>query len=178
MPFFIMDACYQIYCKEIKDVPCKHMIKQAKKRWAICYHKYTTDFFRAFNEEQTEFIIDQMDDFNNYIQNSVVMLQCKAMSQIPDCISFEDRKFLVAVFLCDVLAQAAQHLHGNMYRNSDMTKEVNYDIEGVKKASYDIARFHPASKGVNLAASDEIMKFINALCKKLMKFLNDAGHER
>ena len=59
-----------------------------------------------------------------------------------------------------------------------MTKEINYDIEGVKKASYDIARLHPASKGVDLTASDDVMKLINALCKKLMKFLNDAGHER
>ena len=178
MPFFIMDACYQIYCKDIKDLPCKQMMKQAKKRWGVCYHKYTTDFFRAFNEDQMEFIMDQMDEFNDYIHNSVVILKSKVMSEIPDTVAFEDKKILAALLLCNVLAQAAQHLHGNMYRNADMTKEINYDIEGVKKASYDLARLHPASKGVDLTASDDVMKLINALCKKLMKFLNDAVHER
>lgn len=178
LPFFIMDACYQIYCKDIKDFPCKHMMKQAKKRWGECYHNYTTDFFRAFNEDQTEFITDQMDEFNDYIHNSIVILKSKVFNLIPDVYSFEDKKILSALLLCNVLAQAAQRLHGNMYRNVDMTKEVNYDIEGVKKASYDMARYHPASKGVNLTVSDEVMKLIDALCKKIMKFLNDSKHER
>lgn len=178
MPFFIMDACYQIYCKDIKDLPCKHMMKQAKKRWAVCYHNYTSDFFRAFNEDQVEFIMDEMDEFNDYIHNSLVMLKSKVVSQIPDSVSFEDKKTLAALLLCNVLAQAAQHLHGEMFRNFDMTKETNYDIEGVKKASYDISHFHPASKGVDLTASDETMKLVNALCKKIMKFLKDAEHER
>lgn len=178
MPFYIMDACYQIYCKDIKDLPCKHMMKQAKKRWDVCYHRYTTDFFRAFNEDQMEFITDRMDDFNDYIHNSVVILKSKVISQIPDSVSFDDKKVLAALLLCNVLAQAAQHLHGNMYRHSDMSKEVDMNIEGVKKASYDMACYHPFSKGVNLTASDEVMKLIDALCKKIMKFLNDAGHER
>ena len=178
MPFFIMDACYQIYCKDIKDLPCKHMMKQAKKRWGVCYHKYTTDFFRAFNEDQVEFIMDQMDEFNDYIHNSLVILKSKVVGQIPDSVPFEDKKILASLLLCNVLAQAAQHLHGNMYRNSDMTKEVNKDIEGIKKASHDLARLSPSSKGINVTASDEVMNLINALCKKIMKFLNDAGRER
>lgn len=177
MPFFIMDACYQIYCKDIKDYPCKHQMKQAKKRFGECYHKYTTEFFRAFNDDQIEFITDQMDEFDDYIHNSMVILKSKVVSQIPDSVSFEDKKVLAVLLLCNVLAQAAQHLHGNMYRNSDMTKETNMDIEGVRKASYDMARFHPMSKGINLTASDEIMSLIDALCKKIMKFLNDTGHE-
>ena len=178
MPFFVMDACYQVYCKEIKDFPCKHQMKQAKKRFAECYHKYTTDFFRAFNEDQMEFITDQMDEFNDYIHNSMVILKSKAFNIIPDSYSFEERKLLAALLLCNVLAQAAQHLHGNMYRHADMTKEVDPNIAGMQKASYDMARHHPASKGVNLTAPGEVMKLIDALCKKIMKFLNDAGHER
>jgi hypothetical protein len=177
MPFFIMDACYQVFCKEIKDYPCRHQMKLAKKRFRECYHAYTMDFFRAFNDEQVEFITDQMDEFNDYIHNSMVLLKSKVFSVIPDEYSFEEKKILAALLLCNVLAQAAQHLHGNMYRHSDMTKEVDVNIEGVKKASYDMARHHPSSKGVNLTVSDEVIKLVDALCKKIMKFLNDAEHE-
>lgn len=178
MPFYIMDACYQIYCKDIKDLPCRHMMKQAKKRWGVCYHKYTTDFFRAFNEDQIEFITDQMDEFNDYIHNSMMILKSKVVNQIPDSVPFEDKKVLASMLLCNVLAQAAQSLHGRMYRNADMTKEVNYDIEGVKKASHDMTRYHPSAVEIDLAASKDVMLLVNNLCKKIMKFLNDAGHER
>lgn len=178
MPFFIMDACYQVYCKEIKNYPCKFQMKQAKKRFSESYHKYTTDFFQPFNEDQIEFITDQMDEFNDYIHNSMVILKSKVFGIIPDDYSFEDKKILSSLLLCNVLAQAAQHLHGNMYRHSDMTKEVDVNIEGVKKASYDMARFHPVSKGVNLTTTNEVTKLISALCKKIMKFLEDGNHER
>lgn len=174
MPFYIMDTCYQIYCKDIKGLPCRHQMKQAKKRWSVCYHQYTTDFFRAFNQEQTDYIVDRMDEFNDYIHNSLVILKSKVVGLIPGSVSFEDKKILASLLICNVLAQAAQQLYGNMYRNSDMTKQVNMHIEGVKKASYDIAYHYPTSRGVDLTASDEVMDLINALCKKIMKFLKES----
>lgn len=175
MPFFIMDVCYQVYCKEIKNYPCKFQMKQAKKRFGEFYHKYTTDFFRPFNEDQTEFITDQMDEFNDYIQNSTAILKSKVFSLIPDTHSFDDRKFLSAVLVCSVLAQAAQHLYGHMYRHVDMTRDVDVNIEGIKKASHDMAKYHPAAQGVNLSASPEVMSMINAMCKKIMSFLNNGS---
>ena len=177
MPFYIMDACYQVFCKEVKDYPCRHQMKQARERFREYYHKYTTDFFRPFNADQMEFITDQMDEFNDYINNSMVILKSKVFGIIPDTYSFEDRKFLSALLLCNVLAQAAQHLYGNMYRKEDMTKEVDMNIEGIKKATHDMARHHPASRGADFSAPDEVMQLINALCKKIMKFLEDGNNE-
>lgn len=178
MPFFIMDACYQIYCKDIKDIPCRHQMKLAKKRWADCYHKYTMDFFQAFSSDQVDYIVDQMDDFNEYIHNSLVILKSKVVGQIPEQVPFEDKRVLASLLLCNVLAQAAQHLYGNMYRKSDMTKEVSGNIEGVRKASCDMAHYHPLSKGIDLTASGEVMKLIDSLCKRIMKFLNETNRNR
>ena len=33
MPFYLMDASYQVYCKDVKDYECKHKAKEAKRRW-------------------------------------------------------------------------------------------------------------------------------------------------
>ena len=62
MPFYLMDASYQVYCKDVKDYECKHKAKEAKRRWKEAYRKFYADFFQAFDADQTEFITDQMDE--------------------------------------------------------------------------------------------------------------------
>lgn len=171
MPFYIMDTCYQIYCKDIKDLPCKHEMKRAKKRWSECYHRFTTDFFMAFNQDQTDYIVDQMDEFNDYIHTTVVMLKSAVMNSFTTETPFEDKKNLAALLACNALAQAAQHLYKDMYRKADMKGETNIHIEGVQKASYDIARFYPVEYGVDITESDKVMEMIDVLCKKIVKFL-------
>ena len=178
MPFFIMDTCYQIYCKDIKDLPCKHLMKLAKKRWADAYHKFTTDFFLAFSQDQTDYIVDMMDEFNDYIHTHIVMLKSAVMEYFKDETSFEDKKILASLLTCNVLSQSAQHLYGEMYRKRDMSKEIEPSIEGVRKASYDFSCYYPASKGVDLASSDKVMNMIDVLCKKIVKFLKEKEHER
>ena len=187
MPFFIMDVCYQIYCKDIKNIPCKHMMKKAKTRWSENHHIFTNDFFRAFNQEQTDYIIDMMDEFNDYIHNYVVMMKSAVMNHISGNASFEDKKVLGALMTCNVLAQSAQILYGEMFRIGTKTykarslhayitvmpKEINPHIEAIQKASYDIACFYPTAKGVDLTASDKVMGMINTLCKHIVNFLKE-----
>jgi hypothetical protein len=187
MPFFIMDVCYQIYCKDIKNIPCKHLMKQAKTRWNESYHKFTSDFFRAFNQDQTDYIVDLMDEFNDYIHNYVVMLKSSVMNHISGDASFEDKKILGALMVCNVLAQSAQILYGEMFRSGTkvyearkinavitvMPKESDPYIDAVRKASYDIARLYPTTKGVDLTASDKVMGMVHTLCTNIIKFLKE-----
>jgi hypothetical protein len=191
MPFFIMDACYQIYCKDIKDIPCRHLTKQAKKRWADAYHQFTTDFFAAFSPEQTDYIVDLMDRFNDYIHTNVVMLKSAVMNYFTDNTPFEDKKILGALLTCNVLAQSAQHMYGEMFRTGQkmypikslkgvitmMPKEINPHLETIKKASFDFANTYPHGKGVDLTSSDKVMEMIGALCRKIVRFLNETENE-
>lgn len=172
MPFFIMDAAYQIYCKDIKDLECKHLAKQAKKKWAKNYHSFTTEFFLAFDEDQTEFITDMMDEFNDYIHNHIVLLKSTVMTNFTDNTPFEDKKVLSSLLACNVLAQAAQHLYGESYRKSDLSKQKNKYIEGCQRASYEYACQYPVAVGVDLTSSDKVMKMIDGLCKKIIQFLS------
>lgn len=173
MPFFIMDCCYQIYCKDIKNLPCRHLFQQAKKKWADNYHKFTTDFFLAFNADQTEYIIDLMDEFNDHIQNSVVMLKSAVVNYIPDVISFEDKKILGSLMVCNVLAQAAQHMYGEMYRDSFMRKQADPFIERIKAASHHLSGMFPAANKVELTESPQVMQMVKVLCDNIVKFLKN-----
>ena len=183
MPFFIMDVVYQIYCKDIKDYPCRFRLAKAKNKWRNDYAEFNREFHRPFNADQTEYIGEQMDEFGDYIRNHVVMLKSCAMELMGDSQDFNDKKVLASVAVCNVLAQAAQHLHCDMYKRRDCTGqlvgEVNVYIEGVKKATYDFA--HSFVRGtrniVTLTDSSRFMGMIDSLCRKIVQFLKDNQHE-
>lgn len=197
MPFFIMDVVYQIYNKDIKNIECKHQMKRYRTQWVDNYNKFNHEFFRAFNNEQRDYIIDLMDEFAEYIHNTIVMMKSAVVNSFTQETEFEDKRNLAALLTCNVLCQTAQHLYGDMYRTWSslnnynvgeqhttykyacvdmhgmryMKKETNQHITGVQQATYKLACWYPAGKEVDLTASDKVMDMINVLCKKIVYFL-------
>ena len=198
MPFFIMDVVYQIYDRDIKNIECKHQMKKYRNQWVDNYNKFNHDFFRAFNDEQRDYIIELMDEFGDYIHNTVVMMKSAVVNSFTQETEFEDKKNLASILTCNVLCQTAQHLYGDMYCTWSqmcnhvtetrqptfkyacidlygmkyLKKEVNHHIAGVQQATYKFACSYPAAKGVELTSSEQVMKMIDVLCKKIVKFLN------
>ena len=182
MPFYIMDACYQVYCKDIKDYPCRHRAKQAKNKMAEAFRKFNTDFFLAFNPDQTDYILDQMDEFCEYIHNSIVMLKSAVVNYFATLgdiskLPFEDKRVIASLLICNALAQSAQHMYGEVYRKGNMSKEVEPTIEVVKKASYDYSNLFPFAINVDITSSKQVMDMIDVLCKNIIKFLKEKDNE-
>lgn len=176
-PFFLMDASYQIYCKDIKDMPCQHKVKAAKTKWKESYRKFYADFFRPLNEEQIDHVVDQMDELEKYIHNEVVMLKSSVMGVFPPEATLEEKKTLASVLACNVLAQIAQHIYEDMYRDKWNRMKPNDDIARVTRGSYQFAYYFPVSKsGIDITSSGEVSKAINVLCKEVIKFLKLKHH--
>lgn len=173
LSFYIMDVAYQVYCKDIKDLSCRYELKRSQKRLAEGFHKFNTEFFRAFDQDQVDYIIDQMDEFATYIHNSVVMLKCAIIDAFDSDVPLETKKIIAASMSCNVLAQAAQHVYADMYRDSKFRCAPNLHIESIKKSSYDFSQYFPVQKGVDLTSSDKVMSMISSLCKKIIKFLSE-----
>lgn len=172
IPFYLMDISYQIYCKEIKDYECKHKIKEIKKRWKESYRQFYADFFMAFNPDQTDFIVDQMDEFENYIHNKVVMLKSTVMRVFSPDATFEEKKTLSSVLASNVMSQYAQHIYADMYRNKWLERKDNPRIEAVIKNSYEFARLFPAAKAIDITSSGEISEMVTLIGKEVRKFLD------
>ena len=172
MPFYLMDASYQVYCKDIKNFECKHKVKEAKTRWKESYRKFFSDFLMPFDVDQTEFITDQMDDFEDYIHNKMVMLKTTVMNVFPQDAPFEEKKILASVLTSNSLSQMAQYIHRDMYRDKWHRPKDNPLIEAVTKNSYEFANHFPVSKGVDPTASDKVSSMISSLCKDVMKYLS------
>ena len=172
MPFYLMDASYQVYCKDVKDFKCRQKVKVAKTRWKESYRKFFADFLLPFDADQTEFITDQMDEFEEYIHTKVVMLKTTVMGVFKPEATFEEKKILASVLTCNALSQMAQHVFGDMYRDAWHRKKENPLIEAVTKNSYEFARNFPVSHSVDITASDKVNAMISSLCKEVMKFLS------
>lgn len=172
-PFYLMDASYQVYCKDVKDFECKHKVREAKTRWKESYRRFFKDFLMPFNVDQTEFITDQMDDFEDYIHNKMVMLKTTVMNVFPPEATFEEKKILASVLTSNALSQMAQHVYRDMYRDKWNRPKDNNLIEAVTKNSYEFANYFPVSRGVDLTATDKVSSMISSLCKEVMKYLNE-----
>lgn len=172
MPFYLMDASYQIFCEDIKDYECARKAKAIKNRWRESYRKFNAEFFRAFNQDQTEFITDQMDEFEEFIHNKVVMLKSTVMGVFNPGSTFEEKKILASILASNTLSQMAQYIHRDMYRNAWHQKKDNPLIEAVSKNSYEFAKNFPVSHSVDITSSHKVSAMIDSLCKDVMKFLN------
>lgn len=177
MPLYLMDASYQVYCTDIKNFTCKHKVKEVKTRWKESYRKFFSDFLMPFDVDQTEFITDQMDEFENYIHNKMVMLKSTVMGVFSPEASFEEKMILSSVLTCNALSQMAQHIHADMFRDKWHRPKDNPLIEAVTKNSYEFANHFPVSKGVDLTSSDKVSSMISSLCKDVMKYLKKKFNE-
>lgn len=66
LPFIIMDAVYQLYCTYIKPMNVKGQLAQIRNHWSKTYSQFNQHFFRSFDEDQIDYVVDKMDAFDEY----------------------------------------------------------------------------------------------------------------
>ena len=175
LPFFMLDVMLSIFNKEIKPVECKHKLKQIKKQWKAIYDRFNGEFFSLFNYDETSDIIDLMDSFDEYINNDVVMTKVSIMSVLPQSMSFEDRNILASASLCNIMAQSAQIIWKNIYRDAKGNERENFEIAGIERMSSKwMAMYFDKRSGdlINLNSSSKICQCVDQLCHKMVEWLN------
>lgn len=61
VPFYIMDICYQIYTKEVRNQEFRHEARKYLTDFASEYKAFNWDLFRCLDLDETEFVTDEMD---------------------------------------------------------------------------------------------------------------------
>ena len=175
LPFFMLDAMYQIMSKEIVPVPSRHEQKLVLKRWKAAYNSFNRDFFSAFNQEQQDEIIDIMDEFQSYINNDIIVAEVAVMKQLQQYdIPFEDQKIVAASMMCHVLAQTSQIAWKAIYKNKYNVSKESPQINAIQKyaslwMNLYFAKISDAH--VNPNDSEQICTAMDILCRKMVKFL-------
>lgn len=189
LPFLLGDAIYSIYNKDIAPLPLKREEKKLRNNWAKNYTMFNRPFFAAIGGEGGEQVTDLMDDFEDYIANDLMVLRSELMLLLGE-IPFDQRKPIVSALLCHVLAQAAQHAWGNVYRSAKVlgtdkrngrkmivhSPEKNMHLDAINRDAFILANgWHSdISKAfVDPNKTKGIPPAINALCRKIYRWLED-----
>lgn len=175
LPFFMLDAMYQIMSKDIATVPSRQEQKLALKRWQASYNSFNRDFFSAFSQDQQDEIIDMMDSFEAFINNDIIVAEVAVMNELAKYdISFDQQKVVASCMMCHVLAQAAQITWNAIYKNSRFCPKESPHIKAILKHSSTWMNLYFAKISdahINPNDSEQICTAMDILCKKMVKFL-------
>ena len=172
LPFIMMDITLDMYLKVIKPLNCKHLMNHYRKEWKRNYDAFNARLFMCFNADQRDALTDKMDEFEEYIQNYVMI----AKVQIMNCISFEPierQEVLATCLLCSILAQSARIIWGRIYKNDRLEDGENIYLRSIELY---IKKFMDAYYGVGKPRvkcddNEAVRNAVDILCKKTIQWL-------
>lgn len=170
LPFFILDVMNTILHRDLFSIPVQFEEKKARKAWVENYHIFNKDFFSAFTDDQQDEIIDIMDSFESYINNDVVIVKVAVMNEISKYgVDLKTQTVLADLMVCHILAQTAQILWTAVYRHAN--RYIHAILHHADRWMTLYAK-HNTDCTIRTEDSEGITNAVNALCKKMVKFLH------
>lgn len=186
LPLIMMDAQYQLYRKYIHPLQCKHKLKQVKRDWVRSYTEFNRDVFKVMDGDQTDRLVDLMDNFEEHIQHHIDIAMYAFMECAMEC-DLETRKVISACLLCNAIAQSAQIVWGDVYKgiknhahqvanllfvSSNYEDKENKNIERVRYKAYEFARlFYQGTENIQCNQSKRVSDAMSVLCKQMVGWL-------
>lgn len=199
LPYLMMDAMYQIYCKSVLPFPAKGEMKKIKSAWSNCYKFFNHSFLICFTSEQRDAIMNKMDDFEDSIENDVMFVKVAIMNCFSS-LDIDKQKMIADCLTCNILAQCAQITWGRVYKrvNPDaarafMSKTIegqrnyiskschyvaplrdsfNKDIEGVRVYSRKfLTAYYREGETVDINDSKPLTRAVDNLCRKMVRWM-------
>ena len=117
LPLIIMDSAFQLFNKYIKPVECKREMKMYKNQWKKLYHEFNMTYFLCFNEDQRDFVINLMDDFDEHIEKHLLICHIQIMGKV-NFESTDRQQVLASTLLISILCQAARIIYDGFFQKS------------------------------------------------------------
>ena len=171
LPLIIMDTALQLFNKYIRPVECKREMKMYKNKWIRLYHEYNMMYFRCFNEEQRDFIIDIMDEFDEHIEKQLFICHIQIMNKV----NFEpiDRqKVLASTLLIGILCQAARIIYEGFFQKAKIPMKCTI-LEQMDSAIIKWQNLYYGKGKPNVKVSDDnqVCLAVDVLLKYCINFL-------
>lgn len=173
LPFLMMDCVYQMYSETIKPLPLRHEQKRNRSIWRDNYQRMNQSFFRSFNDDQQDEVINIMDQFNEYIKNDLDRLRFAFMGCLP-IEDIETKKIISVCMATSALTNAAEHIFKNRFSKVKLAygDPVIY-LEKIKISAVRIANYYyKASTDFNPNTDRNLSGHLQALCNRMVRFLN------
>lgn len=171
MYFFLMDAAKQIFDGSVGKQECSGQQKVMMTRMQDGFHFFFKDFFSAFNQEQTDFIIDKADEFEEQIAHHLEIAEI-AIQECVNNLPIERQREISKVWLCNLLAADAQDFHGECWKTGGKQPLKDRYIEQVVNASklYSKYRFGDGPI-ISEKQFGRVQASVKVIAKKTVNFL-------
>ena len=143
MHYFLMDAAYTMW-QGTRDMECKRMAKKRRNEVGATFDKFFREFRTAFSDEEAEFLLDKVDDFEKTIEHDLFLCRIAIMEVFNDY-PLSEQSDIASVWCTNYLAYEAQGFHKTCYRTRPSkffrmgNEAVHPDIQDIICATKDLA---------------------------------------
>ena len=138
MYFFLMDASKSFF-EDMKKQKCSGEQKRLRKRMDEAYHVFFKDFFAAFTPEQTDYLIDKVDEYEEYLAHHFDIAEI-AIQECDNGMPMDVQRERSKVWLCNFLVGDAQDFYGECWRDGMVRPLRHRDIDCILKAGHEYSR--------------------------------------
>lgn len=175
VPFYIMDICYQIYTKEVRNREFRHEARKYLTDFASEYKAFNWDLFRALDVDDAEFVTDEMDSLGVYLHNNIEICRMELYTSL-DVYGEKARNILTSLLLCDLLCQISGILWTTEYTTLPYRKgETNMHLKRMRKCLTKVMYSYERDLNVdficNLNNGERLNKACRVLVQKAMMWL-------
>jgi len=139
MFFFLMDASFQIFDKDVAHQACGGRLKPLMRKMKDGYHLFFKDFYTAFNPDQIDFLHEKLDEYEKLLAPHFEIAKI-AVQECANARPLDEQREMSSVWICNLLAADAQDFHGECWRTGGNQPLRNAYIDRVIKASKDYSR--------------------------------------
>jgi len=169
--FFLLDAAKQVFEQSIRKQPCKGLQKKYKNQMADGFYTFFRNFFSAFNQEQTEYVIDKADELEAFIQPHLDIAEI-ALQECDNSLPIETQRELSQTWLCNLLAADAQDFHGECWKTASGQPLYDPYIDRVLKASKEYSRLRfGEGRTISQKQFDRVQAAVKVVANKICLWL-------
>ena len=168
-PFILMDITYQLLNTHIAPLKPTFKLGKVYHKWRDTYSHFNQRFFSAFDEDQTDYVIDKMEDFENYVDNYVTIARLKIMDCFPEN-TLEEQQVVSACILTNILARAAHIITQKVYQKDYLDRTIMCnDLDEISRQAMRFCNLYRTSKPYYPPSEvEEVNSAVMVLCKKLV----------
>lgn len=171
LPFLMMDCVYQMYCEWIVKLDCRFETKRYRNDWRKAYQELNKNFFKAFDIDQADAVIDMMDDFEKYIHNDLVITKVAIIDCLEEDRSLEEQQVASSCLLGEVLCWSAMVVWKRVFEKAHQM-DVHDQIDRMRKSIHRfINAWYKPRTHICISDDPKCEQAITALCNKMIWYL-------
>lgn len=171
LPLIIMDSALTIYKRYIRTVECRFKMRKLQNEWSRLYKTFNDEYFHLYNKEETDYIIEFMDDFEKYIDKHLKI----AFIQVENLVinePMERQEVIAAAILVSVLTQSAKVFYDELFEKAG-TEHTNQVLVRMRQVinEWQNLYYGKGKPGVNPNDDKNTVLAVDILCKNMVYFL-------